>query len=226
MISAIILAGGKGKRMGAKVSKQYINLKGKPILYYTLKRFIECSDINKIILVLPEDEIEFCKKEIIDRYSIKVDLIVKGGSERQESVFNALNAIKDSEVVLIHDGARPFVSQEIIQSGIRLAKQHGAVAPGVTPKDTIKIKDLDGFSVNTPNRESLVAIQTPQVFKFDLIKECHYKLKNDNVAVTDDTMVVERYGKKVYLYEGDYKNIKVTTPEDLILAEKLIEYFE
>jgi 2-C-methyl-D-erythritol 4-phosphate cytidylyltransferase len=222
MISAIILAGGKGKRMGTKISKQYIELKGKPILYYTLTTFIECKDVDNIVLVLPKDEIEFCKTEILEKYSLKVDMIVEGGKERQDSVFNALSKVDDSEIVLIHDGARPFTSEKIIRDGIKYAKLYGAAAPGVMPKDTIKVIDEEGFSISTPNRNSLLAIQTPQVFKLEIIKECHDKIKRDNISVTDDTMVVENYNNKVYLYDGDYTNIKVTTPEDLILADKLI----
>lgn len=222
MISAIILAGGKGTRMGANISKQYIKLKGKPILYYTIKRFSESKDIDKIILVLPKDEIDYCKEEVLDKYSLHVDLIVEGGKERQDSVMNALNELIDEEIVLIHDGARPFVSQRIIDEGIKYARLYGASAPGVMPKDTIKIKGDNNFALSTPDRNTLVAIQTPQVFKLGIIKECHKKVKEEDIKVTDDTMVVETYGNKVYLYEGDYTNIKVTTPEDLILAEKLI----
>lgn len=222
MISAIILAGGKGTRMGANISKQYIKLKGKPILYYTIKRFSESKDIDKIILVLPKDEIDYCKEKVLDKYSLHVDLIVQGGKERQDSVMNALNELIDEEIVLIHDGARPFVSQRIIDEGIKYARLYGASAPGVMPKDTIKIKGDNNFALSTPDRNTLVAIQTPQVFKFGIIKECHKKVKEEDIKVTDDTMVVETYGNKVYLYEGDYTNIKVTTPEDLILAEKLI----
>ena len=124
--------------------------------------------------------------------------------------------------MLIHDGARPFISDRIIDEGIKYATIYGASAPGVMPKDTIKIKDENNFSLNTPNRETLVSIQTPQVFKFNEILECHRKVKIDKLVVTDDTMVVEKYGNKVYLYDGEYTNIKVTTPEDLILGEKLI----
>ena len=222
MISAIILAGGKGKRMGANISKQYIQINGKPILYYTIKRFSDCKDIDRIILVLPKDEIDYCKEEVLDKYSLKVDLIVEGGKERQDSVNNALEKIIDDEIVLIHDGARPFVSQRIIDEGIKYARLYGASAPGVMPKDTIKIKSDENFSLSTPDRNTLVAIQTPQVFKLNIIKDCHRKVKEENLRVTDDTMVVELYGNRVYLYEGDYTNIKVTTPEDLILAEKLI----
>lgn len=222
MISAIILAGGKGKRMCAKVSKQYIELRGKPILYYTLKRFADCSQIDKIILVLPKDEIDYCKNEILNKYSLKVDMIVEGGEERQDSVFNALECIENCEIVLIHDGARPFTSERIINDGIKYAKLYGAAAPGVIPKDTIKVINEEKFSVSTPDRNTLRAIQTPQVFKFNLIKECHNKIKKNNISVTDDTMVVDMYNNEVYLYEGEYTNIKVTTPEDLILAENLI----
>lgn len=222
MISAIILAGGKGKRMGAKISKQYIELNGKPILYYTLKKFVDCEGIDKIILVLPKDEIEYCNKEILEKYSLKVDMIVEGGKERQDSVYNALQKINDSEIVIIHDGARAFVSERVIKDGIKYAKIYGAAAPGVMPKDTIKVVDENGFSDSTPDRSKLLAIQTPQTFKLEIIKECHEKVKENNISVTDDTMVVEMYNNKVYLYNGEYTNIKVTTPEDLILAERLI----
>lgn len=221
MISAIILAGGKGKRMGQGINKQYIEINEKPILYHTIKRFIECNEIDEIILVLPEDEIEFCKTNVLDKYALSVDKIVAGGKERQDSVFNGIKAIEAGEIVLIHDGARPFVSKDIIRNGIKYCKKYGAAAPGVMPKDTIKVKDDEGFSIETPMRESLVAIQTPQIFNYHTIYECHKRVKEEGKIVTDDTMVVELYGNNVYLYEGSYTNIKVTTPEDLILAEKL-----
>ena len=147
-----------------------------------------------------------------------------GGTERQDSVYNALKSIADTEtdIVLIHDGARPFISNRIINDGIKYANEYGAAAPGVMPKDTIKVKNENNFSINTPDRSSLVAIQTPQVFKYKEILKCHEKVKVNKEVVTDDTMVAEKYGYKVYLYEGEYTNIKVTTPEDLILGEMLI----
>ena len=222
MISAIVLAGGRGKRMNYHKSKQFIEIKGKPVLVYTLEKFIYNKSIDEVILVLPEDEVDYCKKEVLQKYSLKVDRIVIGGKERQDSVFNALEAMEKANIVLIHDGARPFISEKIIEEGIKYANIYGAAAPGVTPKDTIKIKNEDNISVDTPDRNTLVAVQTPQCFKYDEIYQCHRKIKEENAIVTDDTSVVERYGHKVYLYEGDYTNIKITSPEDLILAERLI----
>lgn len=224
MISAIILAGGKGKRMGSPVSKQFIEIKGKPIIYYTIKKFSENKKIDNIVVVLSKDEVGYFKENILEKYNLKVDNIVIGGTERQDSVYNGLKSLEDTntDIVLIHDGARPFISDRIIDDGIKFAQVYGACAPGVMPKDTIKIKNESNFSVSTPERGSLVAIQTPQVFKFNEILECHEKIKINNIVVTDDTMVAEKFGYSVYLYDGEYTNIKVTTPEDLILGEKLI----
>ncbi|MDY3828517.1 MAG: 2-C-methyl-D-erythritol 4-phosphate cytidylyltransferase [Clostridium sp.] len=221
MVSAIILAGGKGKRMNANVSKQFIKVNNKPIIYYTLKKFLECSQIDNIVLVLSKEEIEYCKKEVLDKYNLNVDYIVEGGKERQDSVYNGLKALKNTDIVLIHDGARAFVSEKIIIDGINYAKKYGCAAPKVIPKDTIKVRDEDSFSKETLERNILCAVQTPQVFKYDVIMECHERVKKENISVTDDTMVAERYNNKVYLYDGDYNNIKITTPEDLILAEYL-----
>lgn len=222
MNTAIILSGGRGKRMGASVSKQFIMLKNKPILYYTIKKFLDNKDIDNIVIVLPEDEIDYFKENILDKFDLDISKIVLGGKERQDSVYNGLKECKDSDIVLIHDGARPFVSDEIISNGIKFAKEYGAAAPGVMPKDTIKVKDSDSFSKSTPKRSDLVSVQTPQVFKYDLITKCHEKIKIEGKEVTDDTMVVETYGNKVFLYDGEYTNIKITTPEDLILGEYLV----
>ena len=223
MVSVIVLAGGRGKRMGADKSKQYIELNGKPILYYTLKKFIDNKLIDKVILVIPKDEVEYCEKEVLEKYNLKVDEIAFGGKERQDSVFNGLEKAKGSKIVLIHDGARPFISESIISEGIKNAEKYKAAAPGVMPKDTIKVKDENSFSIDTPERSSLVAVQTPQVFDYNMIYECHKKVKENKLEVTDDTMVAELFGNDVYLYEGEYTNIKITTPEDLILAQYLVE---
>ena len=224
MISAIILAGGKGKRMRSAISKQFIDIKGKPIIYYTLKKFSENKKIDNIIVVLPEDEVKYFKENILKKYELRINKIFIGCKEIQDSVYNSIKSLKNSstDIVLIHDGARPFISERIINEGIKFAEIYGAAAPGVMPKDTIKVKNEKNFSVDTPNRANLVSIQTPQVFKFDEILECHEKIRYNGEKVTDDTMVVEKYGYSVYLYDGEYTNIKVTTPEDLILAERLI----
>jgi len=223
MVSAIVLAGGRGKRMGSVQSKQYIDLNRKPILYYTLNHFINNKNIDKVILVIPEDELEFCRNEVLDKYNLKIDSIAFGGKERQDSVYNGLKKADGSDIVLIHDGARPFVSERIIEEGIKYARMYGAAAPGVMPKDTIKVKNQESFSLETPDRNNLVAVQTPQVFDYNIIFGCHKKVKEKHLDVTDDTMVVELFGNDVYLYEGEYTNIKITTPEDLILAQYLVE---
>lgn len=226
MVSAIVLAGGRGKRMGYAQSKQYIQINGKPILYYTLKQFINNDLVDKIVLVIPEDEKDYCKNQVLNRYGLMVDKIVAGGKERQDSVYNALRELNHSDIVLIHDGARPFVSQKIINNSIKYAKLYKAAAPGVMPKDTIKIKNENNFSIDTLDRSSLVAIQTPQAFDFNLIYECHKEIRNKGKIITDDTSAVELLGNKVYIYEGDYTNIKITTPEDLILADYLVKRAE
>ncbi len=222
MVSAIVVAGGKGKRMGTVQSKQYLNLNGKPILYYTIKSFLDCNLVDNIILVVPYHEIDYCKMEILEKNSLKVNKIIAGGDERYDSVYNGLIEAKGSDIVLIHDGVRPFVSKETIENAIKYAEEYGAAAPGVMPKDTIKIIDNNRFSIDTPNRSHLISVQTPQAFKFDLIYDCHKKIKNENVNITDDTMVAEYFGNKVYIYQGEYTNIKITTPEDLIIGEYLV----
>ena len=223
MVTAIILAGGKGKRMKSDKSKQFIDLNGKPILYYTIKSFIKHQSINKVILVISKDEEEFCKKNVLEKFNIEVDDIAYGGKERQDSVYNGLKKAEGSDIVLIHDGARPFVSNEMIDNSIKYARLYEAAAPGVMPKDTIKVRSNDGFSKETLNRNELVAVQTPQSFKFDLIYESHKKIAEEKIQVTDDTMVAEYFGKKVYLFDGEYTNIKITTPEDMVLAEYVVK---
>lgn len=221
---AVVVAAGRGKRMVANINKQFLRLKDKPVIYYSLNTFSNSNLIDGIIIVCAENEVDYCKKEIVEKYKIdKVLKVVAGGKERQNSVYNGLKAISDCEIVLIHDGARPFVTPEIIECGIKYAKLYGACTCGVIPKDTMKVKDEEGFSAGTPERNKLFSVQTPQCFKYSLITDCHEKLSKDYIGVTDDTTVVEHYGHKVYLYEGSYENIKITTPEDLDIAEKIVE---
>lgn len=223
-VCAVIVAAGRGTRMRAGINKQFLNIKGKPILYYTLKAFENCTLVDEIILVTAIDEIEYCKNEIIKKYNIdKVSNIVAGGAERQHSVYNGLKSLSDCEVVIIHDGARPFVDRRIIEEGIEFARKFGACTCGVPPKDTIKVKDKTGFSRITLNREELFSVQTPQCFNYDLILNCHERILQDSVKVTDDTSIAEYYGHQVYLYEGSYNNIKITTPDDLIFGERVLD---
>ena len=225
---AIIFAGGVGTRMNTKDRpKQFLMVHGKPIIVHTIEKFQEHAEIDGIIVVCVKDWINYMK-EMQFRYRLdKIAKIVPGGKTGQLSIYAGLKAAEDifgvdDNIVLIHDGARPFISERIINEGIKFAEIYGAAAPGVMPKDTIKVKNEKNFSIDTPNRANLVSIQTPQVFKFDEILECHEKIRYNGEKVTDDTMVVEKYGYSVYLYDGEYTNIKVTTPEDLILAERLI----
>lgn len=223
-VCAVIVAAGRGTRMGADVNKQFLNIMDKPILYYTLKAFENCSLIDDIILVTAAREMEYCKNDILAKYDIKkVSDIVEGGLERQHSVYNGLMACRNCDIVLIHDGARPFVDNRIIKEGILFAREYGACTCGVQPKDTIKLKAGNGFSESTLDRDLLFAVQTPQCFKYDVIVSCHEKAFKDDVKATDDTSIAEYCGYKVYLYEGSYNNIKITTPEDLVIGEKILE---
>lgn len=220
---AIIVAAGKGSRMGAGKNKQFIDIKGKPLLCYTLEAFSNCPVVEEIVIVCAGDEIQYCRDEIVGKYGFeKVKSVVAGGAERQDSVFSGLSAVKGCAVVLIHDGARPFVTGRILEEGIRYAEEYGASACGVTPKDTIKVRDESGFSERTLDRSRLFSVQTPQCFKFDLIMGCYEKLLYDETLFTDDTSVAEHFGHKVFLYEGSYDNIKITTPEDLAVAESIL----
>lgn len=218
-ITAIVLAGGSGSRMGAACKKQYLSLGGKPVLYYSLKAFQE-SCVDGIILV--SSEAEYCKKEILEKYGLdKVKKIVPGGEERFHSVFAGLLAAEGSDYVLIHDGARPFVTQAMIGESIGAAEIDHACAVGMPVKDTIKIADEQNYAVKTPERDKVWQIQTPQTFFYPLILEAYRKVwKEQPKGITDDAMVIE-YGQfaKVRLIPGSYENIKITTPEDMAIAE-------
>lgn len=223
--TAIVLAAGKGSRMGTKIHKQYLELKGRPVLYYALETFEKSNVIDDIILVTGKDEVEYCRKEIVDKYQFqKIKDIVVGGKERYESVCNALKSMEETEeesYVFIHDGARPFVNQEMIERVYDAVKQYRACVVGMPSKDTIKVSDEEGFASDTPDRSKLWMIQTPQVFEKKLIIEAYDRLMHsENQKVTDDAMVVEMFmDTQVKLVEGSYKNIKITTPEDLEIAE-------
>lgn len=223
--TAIVLAAGQGKRMGTKIQKQYLEIQGKPVLYYSLRAFEESELIDEIVLVVGEGQKEYCAREIVSKYKFqKVKSIVGGGAERYHSVSNGLREVSEG-YVFIHDGARPFINEEILQRVYKEVTVHDACVVGMPVKDTIKIADANGFADVTPDRNLLWQIQTPQVFKTSLIKEAYKKLmESDTIKVTDDAMVVEQMlGGKVKLVMGSYENIKITTPEDLKIAEIFLE---
>lgn len=219
--TAIVLAAGSGKRMNSKVHKQYLLIKEKPVLYYSIKAF-EDSQIDDIILVVGTGEVEYCKKDIVEKYGFqKVKAIVEGGKERYHSVYEGLKAAGETDFVLIHDGARPFVSQPVIERTIEAVCQYQACVVGMPVKDTIKIVDDHTYAKETPSRSNVWMVQTPQAFSYPLIYDAYTRmLADEDSAITDDAMVVERMTDyKVKLIEGSYQNIKITTPEDLIIAE-------
>ncbi len=218
--TAIILAAGQGKRMQSDVAKQYLLLREKPILYYSIKAFEEAEEIDSIILVVGEGEQAYVMDEIVTHYDFhKIENVIVGGEERYHSVYNGL-AVTDSDYVFIHDGARPMVDQAIISRCYQEVKMHKAVVTGMPVKDTIKIADEEGYIKETPSRETVWAVQTPQVFETALVKRAYAALLKSETFVTDDAMVVENFTEiKVKLVKGSYENIKITTPEDLKIMD-------
>ena len=223
--AAIVLAAGKGKRMGTDKPKQYMDLAGKPMLCYSLEAF-EKSPVDGIVLVTGADETEYCKKEIVEKYRFsKVEKVVAGGAERFLSVYEGLKQCKDMDYVLIHDGARPFLTEEVIKTCMDGVVHYGACVCAVPAKDTMKLADTEGFCTVTPQRDKIWQVQTPQCFSTKEICAAYERMQlAPDVKITDDAMVMELFGeKKVKLLQGDYNNIKITTPEDLMLAEVILK---
>lgn len=224
MNGVVIVAAGTGSRMNMGINKQFIKLEGKEIIYYTIEKFYRNENIEDIVVVVKEEEAEFFRKEILDKYNFKNIKIAYGGKERQDSVYNGLKSLdKNCNIVLIHDGARPFVSDKIINKSIEEAKENKAVVVGVPVKDTIKVIDNDNNIVDTPNRSLLWAVQTPQTFDYNLLIKSYEDAFKDNFYGTDDAMLVERIGYKVKMVEGSYNNIKITTQEDLNLGNQILK---
>lgn len=224
--TAVVLAAGQGKRMNSDVQKQYLLIREKPVLYYSLKA-LEESFIDEIVLVTGKSEIKYCRTEIVEKYGFrKVRHIAAGGKERYHSVYCGLQVCPVCDYVFIHDGARPFLTQAILERCLTAVCESGACAAGVKVKDTVKVEDGNGFISDTPDRRLLWNVQTPQTFLFEAIKEAYRKLIENEakileqgISVTDDTMVYQYFsGRKVRLVEGAYENIKITTPEDLEIA--------
>lgn len=282
--TAIVLSAGSGKRMGADIPKQYMQLSGYPVIYYCLKTF-EDSFIDEIILVCGAEDIEMCRRDIVEKYNLtKVKAVVAGGRERYHSVAYGLRACSDDcDYVFIHDGARPFVDEGILSRSLACVKEWGSAIAAVPSKDTVKIADADGFAVDTPSRDTVWLMQTPQTFIYRNIKACYERLLElegaaqtqasvetelsvqagvsvatepsaqaglSGLKITDDAMVMEYFGRfsevdsmlydnngsdkndsdlahesapgRIKLSEGSYRNIKITTPEDMLIAEALL----
>ena len=225
--TAIVLAAGQGKRMHSKIQKQFLEIGGKPILYYSMECFQKSPLIQDIILVTGEDMISYCQSEIVEKYGFtKVCKVTAGGKERYDSVYAGLLCCQDTDYVYIHDGARPFVTEEMIQRGYEAVKRTNACVMGMPSKDTVKLADPSGYIKETPDRKIVWNIQTPQIFSYDLIRGAYESIrKKDMSNVTDDAMVVEQEtGTKILLVEGSYQNIKITTPEDLAVADAFLRY--
>lgn len=234
--TAVVLAAGKGSRMKSDVAKQYLDLCGKPLIWYALHAIEESSVMDDCILVTTAEDISYVKEEIVKKYGFrKVDAVVAGGAERYDSVYRALRVIADNGLtvpnrdgyVFIHDGARPFLTEEILMRCYEEVQRSGACVAGMAVKDTIKIADENGYAVQTPDRNLVWQIQTPQVFDTQLILEAYEKmicekdrLRAEGIRITDDAAVVETFTKQpVKLVQGSYENIKITTPDDMETAE-------
>jgi len=215
-----------GKRMGASINKQYLQLDGMPIVARTITVFEQSPEIEAIYLVIPEAEIPYCREHVVEACGFrKVVQIIPGGRERQNSVMNGLRAMRpqlaDDDVVVIHDGVRPLITPELLLESIAVACSDAGALVAVPAKDTIKVV-RDGIVTDTPDRESLWQAQTPQSFRFATIFAAHVEAEQDCFTGTDDASLVERCGGKVRIVRGDYRNIKITTPEDLVLAESFL----
>lgn len=242
--SAIVLAAGSGRRMGAGPKKQYLELGAKPLVCHALQAF-EDSFTEDVVLVVPAEDIDYCRAEIVERYGFsKVRAVIAGGKERYDSVAAGLRWLEASvpltHLVFIHDGARPFVTQEMLRDLYDAAAESGAAVAAMPVKNTIKVADENGYVVSTPDRATLWEMQTPQVFEFQLIHECYERYLEESGAAkvrasgggskgamarytpTDDAQLVERYSDvRVKLVKTSYSNLKVTSPEDLIVASSM-----
>ena len=221
----VIVSAGKGQRFTEERKKQFFSLGGKPILAHTLDQFDTCPLIRSIFLVVGQEDQDYCLKEIIEKFQYrKISQIIPGGKRRQDSVRNGLDALPvDSEIIVIHDGVRPFVTKEMIEESIRSAIRFGAAIIAMPVKDTIKVAHPDGTVLKTLERESLWQAQTPQTFQAPLIREAYLKAAEDGFIGTDDASLVERMGKKIHILPGSYTNIKITTLEDLMLANLILK---
>lgn len=227
--TAIVLSAGSGSRMKSDIPKQYMDLNGKPVIYYSLKAFEE-SDFSSIVLVCGKNDVDYCKKEIVEKYGFtKVKAVVAGGKERYHSVYEGLKMAEGSDYVFIHDGARPMITPQMIRRLQDVVIVEGTAVAGMPVKDTIKIVDENNYVESTPERKYVWQVQTPQCFSYSIIYEAYKAVITDETEgvpippITDDAMVLSyATDYEVKMVEADYKNIKITTPEDILVASVLL----
>ncbi len=223
MVSAIIVAAGKGIRMNDTVKKQYLPLAGRPVLSHTLAVFDECNLISKIFLVVSQNDFDYCRNNILPMLNKEIQLVA-GGKERQDSVYNGLIAVGGNNgIVIIHDGVRPFANKEMLKSCVKGAKKHGACIIGVPVQDTLKKISSSGDIEKTIERSNIWIAQTPQAFQYEIIKKAHENARLRGHAGTDDAFIVEQMGTPVKIIKGNKNNIKITTREDLKIAEAILQ---
>lgn len=215
---AVILGAGSGTRMKSEKNKMLLDICGKTVIERSVENFLNLSDVDEIIVTVREQDVDEFSKLLTDE---RISFVI-GGSTRQQSVKNAIETIDDAELVIIHDGARPLVLEEDIDSAIKAAYEFGSAALAVPVKDTVKVVDKNGFVISTPDRSTLFAVQTPQIFKFNLYKSALEKATADGREFTDDCQLLEYAKQKVKLVVGSYENIKITTPEDIAVAEGIL----
>lgn len=224
-VAAVVVAAGRGTRMGTPVAKQYLELKGRPVLVHTLEVFQRCWAIDEVVLVTGKEDLVKVRQEIVEAYGFhKVKYVVGGGSERQQSVYNGLKALlPQGALVVVHDGVRPLLTEEKLLQVLEAGQKFGAATLAVPVKDTVKQVNAEGLVEKTLPRETLWLIQTPQVFHWEVLWPAMGRALQEGFRATDDAGIVEWDGKPVKIVPGDYDNIKITTPEDLELAERILE---
>ncbi len=216
---AVIVAGGKGQRMGNAIPKQFLPLAGKPVLYYTLKAFIDAYADIKLVLVLPHDQLSYAQM-VLQAFPERIDMaIVQGGETRFHSVQNGLKAVSGNSVIFVHDGVRPLASAELIRRCYEQAIENGSAIPAIAVADSMRI--VDGDNSQPVDRQNMRSIQTPQTFRADILLPAFEQGYKEEF--TDEATVVEAYGEEVYLVEGEKSNIKLTTPEDMLVAETILK---
>ncbi len=224
-LRVVIAAAGSGSRMGSKLNKQYLLLNSRPILTYSLDIFEHFSLVDEIVIVAHANETEYCEREVVKKYGYKkVSRVIAGGKLRQDSVWAGLKSLNQkTSYVAVHDGARPLFSSQLLMALLEEARKWGAAVPGIQARDTLKMVDRDNFVTSTLDRSSVVSIQTPQVFSFRELCEAYENAYEEAYVSTDDAALFEKYIGRVKMVPGEYRNIKITTPEDLIIARSLLE---